>query len=288
MFVIVGIVVVFVAVIGGYLMGHGNLHVLFQPAELIIIGGAAVGSFLIASPPKVVKLVVKQFPTMLKPSVLEKDICIELLMLLNRLFRKARQEGMLSLEQDVNDPHTSTCFNEFHRIMGMHEVVEFVCDNFKVAISAGADPNELDNMMELDMEARHSEEAIPSAMVKMLGDGLPGLGIVAAVLGVVLTMGKITEPPEVLGHHIGAALVGTFLGVLACYGFVGPMGTNLELRAKDSAALLSICRTAIAATIKGAAPLAALEYGRRAIPGEARPSIQELDEALKKWGTKDQ
>ena len=288
MFVIVGIVVVFASVIGGYLIGHGNLHVLFQPSELLIIGGAAIGAFLISSPPKVVKLVVKQFPTILKPSVLEKDICIELLMMLNRLFRKARQEGMLSLEQDVNDPHSSTCFNEFHRIMAMHEVLEFVCDNFKVAISAGADPNELDNMMELDMEARHSEEAIPSNMIKMVGDGLPGLGIVAAVLGVVLTMGKITEPPAVLGHHIGAALVGTFLGVLACYGFVGPMGTNLELRAKDSAALLSICRTAIAATIKGAAPLAALEYGRRAIPGEARPSIQELDEALKQWGTKDQ
>lgn len=288
MFVIIGIGVVIGAVIGGYLLEHGNLSVLFQPAEVVIIGGAALGSFLISAPAKVVKLVMKQVPTLLKPSVLEKDICIELLMVLNRLFRKARQEGMLALEQDVNDPAASNCFNEFQRIMAMHEVVEFICDNFKVAISAGADPHELDNMMELDMEARHSEEVVPSAMVKMVGDALPGLGIVAAVLGVVLTMGKINEPPEVLGHSIGAALVGTFLGVLACYGFVGPMGTNLELRAKDTAALLAISRTAIAATVKGAAPLAALEYGRRAIPGEARPSIQELDEALKQWATKDQ
>jgi chemotaxis protein MotA len=288
MFVIIGIAVVVVSIGGGYLLEHGNIHVLIQPAELLIIGGAALGSFLISAPPKVVKLVIKQFPGILKPSILNKEISIELLMLLNRLFRKARQEGMLALEADVNDPASSTCFNEFHSIMGMHELVEFICDNFKVAISAGTDPHELDNMMELDIEARHSEEAIPSAMIKMVGDALPGLGIVAAVLGVVITMGKINEPPEVLGHSIGAALVGTFLGVLACYGFVGPMGTNLELRAKDGAALFSIIRTAIAATVSGAAPLAALEYGRRAIPGDARPSIQELDEALKQWGSKDQ
>jgi chemotaxis protein MotA len=288
MFVFVGAGIVLCCVIGGFLLSHGNLHVLFQPNEFIIIGGAALGSFFISSPPKVVKLVIKHFPQILKPSPINKEICIELLMTLNKLFRKARQEGMLALEQDINEPHSSPCFTEFKSIISNHELVEFICDNFKVAISAGSAPHELENMMDVDIEARHSEEAIPSAMVKMVGDALPGLGIVAAVLGVVITMGKINEPPDVLGHHIGAALVGTFLGVLACYGFVGPMGTNMELRVKESAALFNVIKTAISATVNGSAPMAALEYGRRAIPGGARPSIQELDEAIKKWGTKDQ
>ncbi|MDA8141784.1 MAG: flagellar motor stator protein MotA [Desulfobacteraceae bacterium] len=288
MFVIIGAGAVIFGVIGGYLMEHGNLSVLFQPAEVVIIGGAAFGSFLIMSPPKAVKLVMKHLPEVIKPSPVTKELCIELLMTLNKLFRKARQEGMLALEQDINEPHSSPCFTEFKQVISKHELVEFICDNFKVAISAGSAPHELENMMDVDIEARHMDEAIPSAMIKTVGDALPGLGIVAAVLGVVITMGKISEPPEVLGHSIGAALVGTFLGVLACYGFVGPLGTNLEMRAKEGAALFNVIKTAIAATVSGSAPMAALEYGRRAIPGSSRPSIQELDEAIKKWGTKEQ
>jgi chemotaxis protein MotA len=208
-------------------------------------------------------------------------------LLLNLLFRKARQEGMLALEQDVNDPANSSCFAGFAKVMTRHELVEFICDNLKAAISSGSKPHELEEMMDMDIEARHSEALLPSAMVKNIGDGLPGLGIVAAVLGVVITVGKISEPPEVLGHSIGAALVGTFLGVLACYGFVGPFGTHLELRAKEEETLLTIIKTAILSTASGASPLSALEVGRRAIPGDARPSMQELDEAIKKWGSKE-
>jgi chemotaxis protein MotA len=288
MFAILGIGIVIVGIIGGYLMEHGNLSVLWQPAEVVIIGGAGLGSFLISAPAKVVKLVAGNFSAVFKASPVDKEICLELLLLLNKLFRKARQEGMLALEQDVNDPANSDCFNEFHRVMHHEEILEFICDNFKVAISSGMDPHELENMMELDMEARHSEANLAGATVKSTADSLPGLGIVAAVLGVVITMGKISEPPEVLGHSIGAALVGTFLGVLACYGFVGPMGANLEQRAKDEEALFMVIKTAIAASVGGAAPVAALEYGRRAIPGKARPSIQELDEAIKSWGSQKQ
>jgi chemotaxis protein MotA len=284
MFAIIGIVVVIGSIISGYMVEHGNLSVLFQPAEVVIIGGAALGSFFISSPAKVIKLVASNFGSIFKASTVDKETCIELLLLLNKLFRKARQEGMLALEQDVNDPANSDCFNEFHRVTANEALVEFICDNFKVAISSGMDPHELEDMMDLDIEARHSEAGLAGTTVKTMADSLPGLGIVAAVLGVVITMGKINEPPEVLGHSIGAALVGTFLGVLACYGFVGPMGSNLEQRAKDEEALFIVIKTAIAASVGGAAPVAALEYGRRAIPGKARPTIQELDEAIKTWG----
>jgi chemotaxis protein MotA len=280
-------VVVVIAVVGGYLMEHGNLGVLFQPAELVIIGGAALGSFLISSPLKVIKTVIKNSGSVFRASKVDKEICIELLMLLNQLFRKARREGMLSLEQDIGDPINSPCFSGFDRVLHHEELIEFICDNFKVAISYGIDPHELDNMMELDIEARQSESSLPGSMIAKVADSLPGLGIVAAVLGVVLTMGKISEPPEVLGHSIGAALVGTFLGILACYGFIGPMATHLELKAKENETLLVVIKTAVVASVTGAAPLVALEYGRRAIVGDVRPSIQELDEANKKWSGKE-
>ncbi len=286
MFVVIGIIIVVVSIVGGYLLEHGNMHVLFQPAELVIIGGAALGAFLISSPLKVIKLVTREFPSIFKPGTINREICLELLLLLNSLFRKIRQEGLLSLEQDVNDPQNSASFRGFDRVLARENLVEFICDNLRAVVSSGSKPHELEDMMDLDIEARQSEALLSGSMIKNVADGLPGLGIVAAVLGVVITVGKISEPPEVLGHSIGAALVGTFLGVLACYGFVGPMGTHLELRAKEDEALYALIKKAILATVSGAPPLSALEAGRRAIPGEARPSMQELDEAIKAWGNK--
>jgi chemotaxis protein MotA len=283
---ILGILVVVVAILGGYLMEHGNVSVLFQPAEVIIIGGAAVGSFFISAPARVVKLVIKNFGVVFKSSAVDKPIVLELLMLLDRLFRKARREGMLSIEQDVNDPLSSPCFTDFKRVLDRKELIEFICDNFKVALS-GMEPHDLENIMELDIEARHAESGLPGTMITKLADSLPGLGIVAAVLGVVLTMGKIDGPAAELGHSIGAALVGTFTGILLCYGFIGPMATNLELKARENESLLVAIKTAIVATVVGAAPQIALEYGRRAISGDGRPSIKELDEANKTWQTKE-
>jgi chemotaxis protein MotA len=285
MIAISGIVVVIVAILGGYLMEHGNVSVLFQPSELIIIGGAAIGSFLISAPAKVVRLVIKNFGSVFKSNAVDKAISLELLMLLDQLFRKVRREGMLSIEQDVNDPENSPCFNAFNRVMARDELIEFICDNFKVALS-GMDPHDMEDIMELDIEARHSESGIPGTMLTKVADSLPGLGIVAAVLGVVLTMGKINGPPAELGQSIGAALVGTFTGILMCYGFIGPMATNLELKARENETLLVVIKTAIVATVNGSAPQVALEYGRRAISGDGRPSIQELDEANKEWENK--
>ncbi len=287
MFAVIGIATVFGAVISGYMIEHGNLSVLFQPSEFIIIFGAAIGSFLIASPGNVLKLVMKNIGSIFKPGSVDQKMSIELLMVLNLLFRKARREGLLALESEVDNPKVSECFKPFKRVLAKPRLVNFICDNFKMLIATGMEPHELDHMMELDIEAEQSEAEIPGTMISKLADSLPGLGIVAAVLGVVLTMGKINQPPEVLGHSIGAALVGTFLGVLACYGFVGPVATNLERRVREELALFTVIKTAIVSSVGGALPQAALEFGRRAIPGDARPTLIELETAVKKWSSKE-
>ncbi len=281
MFVVIGIVMVFAGVIGGYLMEHGNLNVLFQPAELVIIFGAAAGSFLIMSPPRVIRVVLRNLSTIFKAGILDKKGYLDLLVLLSLFFRRIRKEGLLAVEGDVNNPDESDLFKAFPNLLARRNVIEFICANFKVIITTNMAHHELEALLELDIESSHEEASLPSMLIGKIADGLPGLGIVAAVLGVVLTMGKISEPPEVLGHHIGAALVGTFLGVLACYGFVGPMGTNLELKAREEGTILTVIKTALVSSASGAVPQMAVEFARRAIPGENRPTFAELEEAIK-------
>jgi chemotaxis protein MotA len=281
MFAIIGIFVVLGGVIGGYLMEHGNLSVLFQPAELVIIGGAAFGAFLIASPKTVLSSTLRGLIHVFTGKEASRDTYMELLMLLYELLVLARKEGVRAIEAQVNDPKASSIFSRYPQIQGNHEVSEFICDNFKVFMAGGLEPMYLDSLMELDMDTQHTGEMVPSGAVSKIADSLPGLGIVAAVLGVVLTMGKIKEPPEVLGHSIGAALVGTFLGVLMCYGFVGPMGHNLENRARDHQAMLSVVKATILAYAQGIAPVLALEAGRRAVPSAQRPSYADLEGAMR-------
>ncbi|MEW5773392.1 MAG: flagellar motor stator protein MotA [Thermodesulfobacteriota bacterium] len=281
MFAIIGIVVVLAAVVGGYLMEHGNLSVLFQPAEVVIIGGAALGAFLIASPRTVVAATLRGALRVFTGKEAGRETYMELLMLLYELLVLARKEGVRAIEAQVNDPSSSPVFGRYPRIQGNHEVSAFICDNFKVFMAGGLEPLYLDSLMELDMDTQHAEEQAPSGAVSKVADSLPGLGIVAAVLGVVLTMGKIKEPPEVLGHSIGAALVGTFLGVLLCYGFVGPMAHNLENRARDHQAMLGVVKASILAYAQGIAPVLALEAGRRAVPTSLRPSYAELEGAMR-------
>jgi chemotaxis protein MotA len=272
---------VFAGVIGGYLMEHGNLHVLFQPAELVIIFGAATGSFLIMAPPRVIRVVLRNLSTIFKAGVLDKKGYLDLLVLLSLFFRRIRKKGLLAVEADVNNPDESDLFKAFPDLLARRNVVEFICANFKVIITTNMAHHELEALLELDIESSHEESLLPSFLIGKIADGLPGLGIVAAVLGVVLTMGKISEPPEILGHSIGAALVGTFLGVLACYGFVGPMGTNLELKAREEGTILTVIKTALVSSASGAVPQMAVEFARRAIPGENRPTFAELEEAIK-------
>lgn len=282
MFAIVGIVVVFGAVIGGYLMEHGNLALIFQPAEIVIIFGAAIGSFLVASPSKVVRLVVKHISAIFRGKGRSKENYLELLFLMNTLFMKIRKDGLISIESDIEIPADSPLFLKFKEVLSNNKAVDFICDNLKVIISTNLPAHEMENLMEVDIDAHQHESLIPAISVAKVADSLPGFGIVAAVLGVVLTMGKIDQPAAVLGHSIGAALVGTFLGVLMCYGFVGPMASNLEHQAKEDEAFYSVIKVSMVAFVGGAAPQLSVEFGRRAIPGKERPTFNELEDYIRK------
>jgi chemotaxis protein MotA len=282
MFAIIGSAVVLASVIGGYLMEEGNLHVLIQPAELVIIFGAATGALVISSPPSVLSLIVKNLGRVISARTKTKAEYLEVLSLLNSIFTKMRKEGLIAIEADIENPETSPIFSKFPSILKNHHALNFICDNLKVIISTNISSYELDNVMELESDTHHREAMIPSQSVSKVADGLPGLGIVAAVLGVVLTMGKISEPPEVLGHSIGAALVGTFLGVLMCYGFVGPMGTNLEHTANEDATYYQTIKIALVSFVGGAAPQIAVEFARRVIPSKEKPTFSELEQELRK------
>jgi len=286
MFAIVGILVVLGSVIGGYLMEHGNLAVLFQPAELVIIFGASIGSLVISSPKKVLFLVSASIKGIFQSGEITKEAYLDLMVLMNRLFRKIRKEGLLAIETDVDNPKKSAIFSSHESIISDQQSLDFICDNLRVIISTSLPAHEFESLLDTDIEVRGHEKQIPVVSITRVADALPGLGIVAAVLGVVLTMGKMSEPPEVLGHSIGAALVGTFLGVLCCYGFVGPMAANLEHKGKEKEIYLTVIKAALLACAAGAAPQTALESARRAIPYGERPTFEELEEAMKKWKEK--
>ena len=278
---IIGFGVVIVAVVGGYLMEHGNLSVLLQPAELVIIGGTAIGAFLIASPTKVIKHVLGSIGSIFKSKSYGKDHYIELLSLLYRVFSKIRKEGLISIEADVENPDKSALFRKFSSIMKEERLISFICDNLKVIVTTSIPPHELDGLLDIEIETGLHEAQVPSHALSTIADSLPGIGIVAAVLGIVLTMGKIDEPPAVLGHSIGAALVGTFLGILLCYGFVGPMAANLNYKAKEEEVSFQVIKLSIVAFVGGSAPQIAVEFGRRAIPGHDKPSFAELEKAVR-------
>ncbi|MFZ5569127.1 MAG: flagellar motor stator protein MotA [Thermodesulfobacteriota bacterium] len=281
MFPIIGIVTVIGMIVGGYLMAHGNLSILFQPAELVIIGGAAIGSFLIANPKKTAIGSLKGISRVFSGKTKPKEYYLEVLMLFNELLVLSRKDGLLSLEEHVNQPEKSKIFTKYPNIVKKHEVLNFICDNFKIYIATSPEPHVFENIMDIDLDALHrDEEAYPKAITNV-ADSLPGLGIVAAVLGVVVTMGKINEPPEVLGQHIGAALVGTFLGILACYGFVGPMATHMEHLNNDEAIVYRVVKAALIAFSYHWHPSLVIEAARRAIPAHERPSFNELEGALK-------
>lgn len=281
MLVILGALVVLGAVIGGYLMEHGNMSVLVQPAELLIIGGAATGALMISSPPKVMASVLKNVLSIFSSKSRGKGNYLELLSLLYRLFSKIRKDGLISIEADIENPQKSPIFAKYRSIITNRHALNFICDNFKVIVSANIPPHELESLADLEIETTHHEAMIPSHSVARIADGLPGLGIVAAVLGIVLTMAKIDKPPAVLGQSVGAALVGTFLGVLLCYGFVGPMSTNLEHKANEENSFFQVIKVALVAFVGGAAPQMAVEFARRAIPGNAKPTFDELEKTVR-------
>lgn len=281
MLAIIGILVVFGAIVGGYLLEHGNLMVLVQPAELLIIGGAALGTILVANPLPIVISMAKGLLGILKPSRFTKKFYLEQLKMLNDIFVFARKNGMARLEADIDDPAKSPVFSKYPGFLKDHHGSAFFCDTVRMAISAGVGAFELDQLMETDLEVQHSEHAIPVAAVNTVADALPGLGIVAAVLGVCITMGAIGGPPEEIGHKVAAALVGTFLGILLCYGVLGPLASNMSKACDEEALYMQFLRMATLAFIKGMAPQLAVEFARRSIPTSARPSFQETEAVIR-------
>src|SRR5450755_2492198 len=283
MFAIIGIVVVFGAVVAGYLMEHGNLRVLMQPAELIIIGGAAIGTVLIANPIHILKQIAGGIGGAFGGSKYNKKRYMDSLKTIYDLLNKARREGLMALETDIEDPSKSAVLSKNPAFIKDHHVRDFFCDTMRMAIS-GTEAFDLDQLLELDMEVHHHQASIPIASLSTMADSLPGLGIVAAVLGVVITMGALGGPPEEIGHKVAAALVGTFLGILLCYGLVGPIAANMAKLADDEHAYLHVLRVLMISFLKGSAPIIAVEIARRAIPGHVRPSFVEVEKLCRGGG----
>ncbi|HPX55175.1 MAG TPA: flagellar motor stator protein MotA [Syntrophales bacterium] len=281
MIVVIGFAVVISAVVGGYLLAHGNLSVLFQPTEVLIIFGAAIGGFLISSPLKVIKKVAGAVADIFTNKNLSKENYMEALLLLNGIFYKIRQQGLVSIESDVDQPAESPVFTQFPQILKNERAINLITDTLRTVMTTTIAPHELDALLDNELETHLEELTSPSKSVNFIADALPGLGIVAAVLGIVITMGKIGEPPEILGQHVGAALVGTFLGALLCYGFVGPMGRCMEHSAMEQLQYLTVLKVSLLSFIGGAAPKVAVEFGRRVIPTEVRPTFLEVEEAFR-------
>jgi len=281
MFSIIGIVLVFACVIGGFLMEKGKLGVLVQPAELVTIGGAAIGTVLAANPMYILKKLVGGLMSVLKGSPFSKQRYVDTLKMLFDLFAKSRKEGAIAIESDVEDPEKSPIFSRYPVFLGDHHARDFVCDTMRMAITGGVNSFDVDQMMELDMDSHHHSESQPNQALTSVADALPGLGIVAAVLGVVVTMGSLGGPPEEIGHKVAAALVGTFLGILLCYGVFGPLASNMSKTVDEEHSFYSVLRVVMLAFIKGTSPIMAVEIGRRAIPGHARPSFAEVAKACR-------
>jgi len=276
MFAVIGILVVIGAVLGGYLMEHGHIRVLVQPAELLIIGGAASGTVLIANPLHILKQIAAGLTGVFQGSKFSKQRYLDTLKMTYDLLNKARRDGLMALENDVEEPQKSAIFSKCPEFLNAHHIRDYFCDTMRMAIS-GVEAFELDQLLDLDLEVHHATASQPSSSLTTVADSLPGLGIVAAVLGVVITMQALGGPPEEIGQKVAAALVGTFLGVLLCYGFVGPISSNMAKLVEDERAYLYVLRVVMIAFLKGTAPILAVEFARRAIPGHVRPSFQEVE-----------
>lgn len=287
MFLIIGGVIVLGSVLGGFIMAGGQPLVLNQPSEFVVIGGSAIGSLLIGTPPAVLKRLVGQMK-MLFSSGSSKDDYRELLAMLYQLFKVAQQAGVMALEPHFEAPDKSSVMSKYPKFLARHHAVDFMADSIKVIIIGGIGAHDFESLMDQDLEARHHEDVKPAATLASIADALPGLGIVAAVLGVVVTMGHIDGPPAEIGHHVGAALVGTFLGILMSYGFVQPTASNLQQRVAQEGIYEQCIKSGVLAMYKGFAPMVAVEFARRVLPEDVRPSFDETEKLCKSAGKAEQ
>lgn len=281
MLVIIGYIVVLASVFGGFALAGGHLAALLQPLELLMIGGGAAGAFFVGNNAKAIKATLQLLPKLFRGSKYTKTLYLELLAVLYELLTKMRKEGMMSIEGDVDAPEESAIFNKYPSIAGDHHIIEFLTDYLRLMVSGNMDAFQIENLMDNEIETHHHEGEVPAHCLAKLGDGLPAFGIVAAVMGVVHTMESVHLPPAELGVLIAHALVGTFLGILLAYGFVGPLASLAEQKLHESTKLFHCIKVTLLANLNGYAPSLAIEFGRKVLFSTERPSFLELEEHIK-------
>ncbi len=281
MFVIIGIAVVLLGVLGGFVFNGGPLLVLIQPGEFIIIFSACIGSLLVGTPLAVLKRLVASLGTILKGDPYGKEQYVNLLKTMYELFNVAKRDGLISIEAHITDPAKSAIFRKNEFLLKNHHALDFLCDTMKLILGGGVPAFDLEALLEADIDTHHDEESAVPTLIQSVGDALPGLGIVAAVLGIVITMQAIDGPPAEVGEKVAAALVGTFLGILMSYGFVQPLAANLGLLNQRSSRYFECMKAGIVAYAKGNAPVVVVEFARRVIFAAVRPSFDEVEKAVK-------
>jgi len=281
MLVIVGIIIVLVCVIGGFLMIDGPLGALFQPSEFVVIFGAVIGATIAANPLKFLMKIIKTLPATLKGSPYNEKTYSEALQMQYEIYVNSKKGGLLSIEEDVNNPMSSSIFSRYPSFISNHHALDFFCDAMKMLVNGACSPEELEIMLDAELETHHDEGVIVPALLQRASDALPGLGIVAAVLGIVVTMKHLDGPPEELGEHVGAALVGTFLGLLLSYGFLAPIAASMENLASDESKYFACLKAGIVAFANGSAPMTAVEFSRKTIYSFDRPATAKIEALLK-------
>ena len=286
MWVAIGYVIIMASVFGGFVLAGGHVAALFQPLELLMIGGAAVGAFFVGNDMKSIKATIKALPTLFKGGKYDRQLYIELLLLMYRLLNKIRTDGLMAVESDVERPHESALFSEYPIVLENHHIVEFLTDYLRLVVSGKADPFQIENLMDNEIDTHHAEGETPAHCIAKLGDGLPAFGIVAAVMGVVHTMESVGLPPAELGMLIAHALVGTFLGILLAYGFVAPLASLSEQKLHESSKPLHCIKVTLIASMNGYPPPLAVEFGRKVLFSSERPTFTEFDDAIRQSKTK--
>jgi len=280
--VIFGYLIVLGSVLGGFALAGGHLSAIWQPLELLIIGGGALGAFIVANPGKALKATMKTLPSLLKGSPQDKALYMELMGMLYEVLSKIRKEGLMSIERDIEAPNESALFSKYPRVAKDHHMLEFLTDYLRLMVSGNLNAHEIEALMDSEIDTHHHEVEAPGHAIQKVADGLPAFGIVAAVMGVVHTMASVGKPPAELGQMIAHALVGTFLGILLAYGFVGPLANLIETRARESSKQFECIKVTLLASLNGYAPTVAVEFGRKVLFSNERPSFLELEAHVKK------
>ena len=280
MFLIVGYIIILGASIGTYAV-HGSLAALWVPMEYIAIVGLTLGAFLACNDIKIIKATIGALPSLFKGSKYNKALYVDLLAMLFEVLAKVRKEGLMSIENDVENPHESPIFSKYPAISHDHHVIEFITDYLRMMVGGNLNAMEIENLMDIEIETHHHEVEVPGHVMAKVADGLPAFGIVVAVMGVVNVMGSVGEPPPVLGKMIGGALVGTFLGILISYGFVSPIASLLEQKAHEGSKIYQVIKVVLLASMSGYAPQVAVEFGRKVLFSTDRPTFMELETELK-------